>query len=236
MSSVFQFKEFAVQQDKAAMKVGTDSILLGSWVALDQADSILDIGAGTGLLALMMAQRSNAMTIDAVEIDAAAHEEAVTNFENSPWGDRLFCYHSSIQEFATEVDDKYDLIISNPPYFDPNQIKSATQRDIARQTHLLNHITLLKNTKKLLNSSGSCAFVLPYEMEAFFVDLAKNMGLFPFRILRTKDTITANFKRSLLQFKLQESSCQIQDLVLKNIDKTYSDEFIAFTSDFYLGL
>lgn len=234
--SIFKFKEFSIQQDQAAMKVGTDSILLGSWVALDQVDSILDIGTGTGLLALMLAQRSNATIIDAVEIDAAAHEQAVTNFENSPWGDRLFCYHSSIQEFATEVDEKYDLIISNPPYFNPDAIQSVTQKNIARQTHLLNHITLLRNTKELISTTGSCAFVLPYEMEKFFVDLAKNMGLFLFRILRTKDTKKASLKRSLLQFKLQETAFEAQELVLKNIDKTYSDEFIALTEAFYLGL
>lgn len=234
--AAFQFKEFSIQQEQAAMKVGTDSILLGSWVALDQVDSILDIGAGTGILALMMAQRSSAMTIDAVEIDAAAHEEAVTNFENSPWGDRLFCYHSSIQEFADEIEDKYDLILSNPPFFDPDAIQSLSQKSIARQTHLLNHITLLKNTKKLLSATGTCAFVIPYEMEAFFVDLSKNMGLFPYRILRTKDTKKANFKRSLLQFQLKKIACETRELVLKNLDKTYSKEFIALTEEFYLGL
>ncbi len=147
--SNFQFKEFTIQQEKTAMKVGTDSILLGSWVALDTENSILDIGTGTGLLALMLAQRSDALTIDAVEINEEAYIEAVTNFENSPWGDRLFCYHASIQEFATEIDEKYDLIVANPPYFDPSKIISS--RSIARQTHTLTHMVLLKNTKKLLS-------------------------------------------------------------------------------------
>lgn len=234
--STFQFKEFAIQQKKSAMKVGTDSILLGSWVNLNDVDSILDIGSGTGILALMLAQRSNAMTIDAVEIDAVAHAEAVSNFEDSPWADRLFCYHSSIQEFVTEFDGKYDLIISNPPFFDPKEIKSATPRTIARQTHLLNHITLLKNTKKLLNNSGTCAFVIPYEMESFFVDLAKNMGLYVVRTLHTKDTDIAVYKRSFLQFKFDKTTCVTTELTLKNLDKTYSDEFIALTKSFYLGL
>ena len=234
--STFTFKEFTIQQEQSAMKVGTDSILLGCWVEIAETDSILDIGAGTGILALMLAQRSNAMIIDAVEIDALAHEEAVTNFENSPWADRLFCYHSSIREFAAEVGDKYDLIISNPPYFNPDDIQSVTQKNIARQTHLLNHITLLRTTKELLSEAGTCAFVIPYEMETFFVDLAKNMGLFVYRILHTKDTKTADHKRSLLQFKLQETSYEISELKLKNLDKTYSDEFITLTADFYLGL
>ena len=231
--STFQFKEFTIQQEKAAMKVGTDSILLGSWVDIGEADRILDIGAGTGLLSLMTAQRSNAMTIDAVEIDAAAHEEAVTNFENSPWADRLFCYHSSIQEFKDEVDEKYDLILSNPPFFNPSDIQSATQRDVARQTHLLNHITLLKTTKNFLSKKGTCAFVIPYEMESFFVNLAKNMGLYVYRILHTKDTNTADYKRSLLQFKLYKTNPKIEELVLKDKDKSYSNSFIKLTKEFY---
>ncbi len=231
--STFQFKEFAIQQEKTAMKVGTDSILLGSWIAIGEANSILDIGTGTGLLALMMAQRSTATTIDAVEIDAAAHEDAVTNFENSPWADRLFCYHTSIQEFTAEVDEKYDLIISNPPYFNPSDIQSATQRNVARQTHLLNHVILLKLTKDLLSENGSCAFVIPYEMESFFVNLAKNMGLFVYRILHTKDTKTADCKRSLLQFKLEKVNPKIEELILKEKDKSYSDSFIKLTREFY---
>ena len=231
--STFQFKEFTIQQEKAAMKVGTDSILLGSWVDIGEADRILDIGAGTGLLSLMTAQRSNAMTIDAVEIDAAAHEEAVTNFENSPWADRLFCYHSSIQEFKDEVDEKYDLILSNPTFFNPSDLERATQRYVARQTHLLNHITLLKTTKNFLSKKGTCAFVIPYEMESFFVKLAKNMGLYVYRILHTKDTNTADYKRSLLQFKLNKANPKIEELILKEKDKSYSDSFIKLTKEFY---
>jgi tRNA1Val (adenine37-N6)-methyltransferase len=231
--STFQFKNFSIQQKESAMKVGTDSILLGSWVCIDKANSILDIGAGTGILALMSAQRSDVLTIDAVEIDAAAYEEAVTNFENSPWADRLFCYHSSIQEFTTEVDEKYDLIISNPPFFNPSDIQSITQRSVARQTHLLNHITLLKTTKILLSKDGTCAFVIPYEMEAFFINLAKNMGLFVYRILRTKDTETADYKRSLLQFKQTISKPKIDKLILKEKNNNYSESFIKLTKAFY---
>lgn len=234
--STFQCKEFTIQQDRAAMKVGTDSILLGSWVAVKEVERILDIGAGTGLLALMMAQRSNAFTIDAVEIDDDAYEEAVDNFENSPWGDRLFCYHASMQVFAEEMDEKYDLILSNPPFFKPSTIKSEGQRNVARQTHLLDHATLLKNTKKLLNKNGSCAFIIPYEIEVSFIALAKDLTLFPSRVTRTKDTEDAAFKRSLLQFTHQEVLVDKNELVLKNKDKTYSDAFIALTKDFYLDL
>ena len=118
MSKPFRFKQFSVAQDHCAMKIGTDAVLLGAWTNLDsQPNSILDIGAGTGILALMMAQRSGAELIDAIEIDDAAYEQCVGNFEASDWGDRLFCYHASLDEFTEEIEDQYDLIISNPPFY-----------------------------------------------------------------------------------------------------------------------
>lgn len=231
--STFQFKQFIIKQEQSAMKVGTDSILLGSWVAINEADSILDIGAGTGILALMLAQRSNAQTIDAVEIDSDAYEEAVDNFENSPWADRLFCYHTSIQEFVSEIDEKYDLIIANPPYFDISDIKNISKRNLVRQTHLLNHITLLKTARSLLNEKGSCAFVIPYEIESLFIELAEAIHLFPISITRVKDTGNAVYKRSLMQFGYNKSSVSISALILKNKDKSYSKEFIDLTRKFY---
>ncbi len=235
MHSLFRFKQFTIQQKRAAMKVGTDSILLGSWVRVNpKVDTILDIGAGTGILSLMLAQRCQATAIDAVEIDPDAYEEAVTNFENSPWGDRLFCYHTSIQEFAAEVSEKYDLIIVNPPYYNPSKIQEATQRDIARQTHLLNHITLLKSVKTLLKKQGSCAFVIPFDLESFFVDLARTQSLFPVKITRVKDTKASDYKRVLLQFSFNNSSVIENELFLKNNDKSYSDDFVKLTQSFYL--
>ena len=231
----FQCKQFTVQQDLSAMKVGTDSMLLGAWVTItDEVNSILDIGAGTGILSLMCAQQSTALTIDAVEIDENAYTEAVTNFENSPWADRLFCYHSSIQEFSATIDDTYDLIIANPPFFDSSRIKVVTARHIARETHLLNHLTLLKSVKKLLSASGSCAFILPYETTAFFIELAEKFGLFLMRKTVVRDTANAPKKRSLLQFTLKAQDVEKNELVLKNPDASYSQAFITLTRDFYL--
>ena len=118
MAKPFQFKQFSVAQDRCEMKVGTDAVLLGAWSALDHMpNTILDIGSGTGILALIMAQRSTAELIDALEIDADAYEQCVYNFETSDWGDRLFCYHASLDEFVGEIEDTYDLIISNPPFY-----------------------------------------------------------------------------------------------------------------------
>ena len=233
--STFQFKEFTIIQEKSAMKVGTDSILLGSWVQLNDEQSILDIGSGTGILALLLAQRSEATLIDAVEIEENAHEEAVTNFENSPWSDRLFCYHSSIQDFAKEIDETYDLIIANPPFFEPNKREPISAKSTARQTHTLDFYALLEATKLLLNKNGSCAFIVPFERETSFIELAQNTGLFVQRITRVKDTQKAVFKRSMMQFRFEKTKVYTSELVLKNTDKTYSAEFKEFTKGFYLN-
>lgn len=229
----FRLKEFTVEQSRSAMKVGTDAMILGSWTQVEEAETILDIGTGTGILALMLAQRSEAFTIDAVEIDADAYEEAVTNFENSPWGDRLFCYHASLQAFAQEIDDTYDLIVCNPPYFSPSEIESYTGRNVARQTHLLNHLTLIKNTVQLLSESGSCAFSLPYESEAFFIELAQSQNLFLQRRLRMKDRENLDMVRSFLQFGKTAKPLEDEILILKNSDLTYSNQFIELVCDFY---
>ena len=232
--STFQFKEFTIIQEKSAMKVGTDSILLGSWVQINDEQSILDIGSGTGILALLLAQRSEATLIDAVEIEENAHEEAVTNFENSPWSDRLFCYHSSIQEFAKEIDETYDLIIANPPFFEPYKRDPISAKSTARQTHALDFYTLLEASKLLLNRNGSCAFIIPFDKEASFIELAQNTGLFVQRITRVKDKENATYKRSLLQFKLRQLTIDSQELILKNYDTRYTDVFIKLTADYYL--
>ena len=130
MNKPFQFKQFTIEQDRCAMQIGTDGVLLGAWVSIENNPfSILDIGAGTGVIALQLAQRSDAEMIDALEVDDNAYEQCVDNFENSPWGDRLFCYHASLGEFIEEIEDKYDLIVSNPPFYSEDYKTSDESRD-----------------------------------------------------------------------------------------------------------
>lgn len=135
MNTPFRFKQFSIQQDKCAMKVGTDGVLLGAWTSLeDNPYAILDIGAGTGLISLMLAQRSQATIIDAIEIDAEAYEQCVANFEQSIWNDRLFCYHAGLDEFVDEIEDQYDLIVSNPPFYSETVTSGNDARDMARMS------------------------------------------------------------------------------------------------------
>ena len=162
----FKFKHFAIDQDRCAMKIGTDSVLLGAWAALDANPySILDIGAGTGVLALMLAQRSGSELIDAIEIDDDAYEQCVDNFESSPWGDRLFCYHASLEEFVNEIDDTYDLIISNPPFYSDTYKSDNVQRDLARFVDAMPFRELIESVSKLLSPQGQFSVIIPFSEE-----------------------------------------------------------------------
>lgn len=219
------------------MKVGTDGVLLGAWTAIETSvESILDIGTGTGLLALQMAQRSDAEIIDALEIEANAFEQAVENFENSDWSDRLYCYHASLQEYAEEIDEKYDLIISNPPYFNLTSQEIVNEREIARHHKSLNFEELLKTTSRLLSEKGSCAFIIPYKEEQYFLQLAKKNGLYPNRITRVKGNHTTEIKRSLLQLSQNNKDLKITELSIELQRHVYTAEYIDLVKDFYLKM
>lgn len=233
----FQFKEFTIYQDKTAMKVGTDGVLLGAWVDLsNQPDSILDIGTGTGLISLQLAQKCNAMTIDALEIEPNAYEQAVDNFENSDWGDRLFCYHASLQEFMDEINEKYELIISNPPFYTDTFKSVEKKRATARHTKTLSFEELLSATAKLLTSNGTCAFIIPFHEEDNFLAYAKENQLYPQRITRVKGNIKTNFKRSLLQLSFTNTIPKMEELAIEIERHIYTNEYKDLVKDFYLKM
>lgn len=233
----FQFKEFTIQQDKTAMKVGTDGVLLGAWAQLKpECFSVLDIGAGTGLIALMLAQKSNAEVIDAIELNDEAYEQTVENFEQSDWGDRLFCYHASLQEFVDEIDDEYDLIISNPPFYTSTYKEISEERAMARHTESLTYEDLLAGTSKLLSEIGSCAFIIPFSEEENFLKIASENKLFPNRITRVKGTESSVIKRSLLQLSFQENEIETNELVIEIERHKYTQDYIDLVQDYYLKM
>ena len=237
MSKPFQFKEFTVQQDQCAMKIGTDSVLLGAWTPLDTNPfAVLDIGAGTGVLSLMLAQRSNAGVIDALEIDEQAYEQCVDNFETSPWADRLFCYHADLAEFVEEIEDKYELIISNPPFYSEDYKTNNDQRDLARFTDALPFNHLVDSVSKLLSKDGIFSVVIPFKEEVNFINLASEVKLFPNKILHVKGSDTSEIKRSLLAFSFRESDIKIDTLVIETARHQYTDDYINLTKDFYLKM
>lgn len=233
----FYFKEFKVEQDQCAMKIGTDGVLLGAW-APNNVESILDVGTGTGIIALILAQRSDAFLIDALEIDEAAYEQAVDNFENSPWGDRLFCYHAEFGEFVEEMQDeeKYDLIISNPPFYNANYKTLSQQRDIARFQDALPFDLLLEGTSKLLTQNGTFSVIIPSESETYFIEIAKKHQLFPSKITYVKGTPDSKIKRCLLNFSFQKTSLQKDELVIETARHQYTTAYKNLVKDFYLKM
>ncbi|MDE3742504.1 tRNA1(Val) (adenine(37)-N6)-methyltransferase [Maribacter polysaccharolyticus] len=237
MTKPFKFKQFEIYQDRCAMKIGTDGVLLGAWTSLmNRPQSILDIGTGTGLLALMLAQRSRAETIDALEIDENAYEQCVGNFEASPWGDRLFCYHAGLDEFTEEIEETYDLIISNPPFHSEEVSSGNVARDLARQNQSLPFEELIDGVSLLLNPNGTFSTIIPFKEERPFLALASHKGLYPERITRVKGTPTSEIKRSLLQFSFTEGNVDMNELIIEKERHQYTDDYIALTQDFYLKM
>lgn len=233
----FDFKQFSVQQDRCAMKIGTDGVLLGAWVSLEKKpQSILDIGAGTGILSLQLAQRCFAETVEAIEIDEDAFEQCVLNFENSPWGDRLFCFHASAQEFAAEIEEEYDLIISNPPFYSDTYKSEDNQRNTARFTDTLPFKDLVIFAYQFLSEKGIFALILPRKEEENFITLASEVGLFPKRICRVKGNLTSEVKRSLLEFTFEKIEIIKEELTLETSRHVYTEDYKKLVKDFYLKM
>ncbi len=235
---MFQFKQFSIQQDRCAMKVGTDGVLLGAWCPIENKPfSILDIGTGTGLIALMLAQRSQAEQIDAIEIDEDAYEQAVDNFENSSWSDRLFCFHAGLDEFMEEPEDEYDLIVSNPPFYSEDYKTSNEQRDMARFQDAMPFEDLVEAADLLLSENGIFAVIIPYKEEVRFIDLCAVFELYPVRVTRVKGTHDTPIVRSLLAFKRYElSTLTADELVIETARHHYTEDYIALTQEFYLKM
>jgi len=236
--STFNFKQFTIQQDRCAMKIGTDGVLLGAWCPIDNNPySILDIGAGTGILSLMLAQRSNAEQIDALEIDEEAYEQCVENFEASPWSDRLFCFHAGLDEFVDEPEDEYDIIISNPPFYAEDFKTDNSQRDLARFQDAMPFEDLVEAADLLLSENGIFAVIIPYKEEERFIDLCAEVELYPVKVTRVKGAHNTPIVRSLLAFKRYELSVLTADELVIEINRhEYTDDYINLTKGFYLKM
>lgn len=233
----FKFKLFTIQQDKCAMKVGTDGVLLGAWVSLSTfPNSILDIGTGTGIISLQMAQRSKAEIIDAIEIDNDAFEQAVENFENSPWNDRIFCYHVSLEEFSKEIDQKYDLIVSNPPFYNDEFESNNEARNKARFTTSLSFEDLLDSVSILLSDNGTFATIIPYKEEANFIKLADQFQLKINTICRVQGNKNTEIKRSLLSFSKFQYKIEVTQLIIEKERHQYTGAYHKLVQDFYLKM
>lgn len=232
----FQFKQFLIEQDRCAMKVGTDGVLLGAWANVDQTNSILDIGTGTGVIALMLAQRvhevATDLTIHAVEIDETAFIQAKENIERSKFTDFIQIFKDSIQNFAQNSDFQYDLIVSNPPFFTGGTFSNNQDKNNVRHTVKLPHSDLLHATRSMLKPDGRFCVVLPLIEGLRFIDFAKNFGFFCTRRTDIFPRENKTVERLLLEFGRQAAPCVETQLVLREGD-WYTAAYQDLTKDFY---
>ncbi|MBD2316172.1 tRNA1(Val) (adenine(37)-N6)-methyltransferase [Phormidium tenue] len=237
-NSCFYFKQFAIAQDKCAMKVGTDGILLGAWARLPENAQILDIGTGTGLLALMLAQRSQSSStfIDAVEIDHDAYQQAKENIESSPWRDRINIDHASIQDWAIACSQQYDLIISNPPFFENAFKPSQNSRNLARHSDSLSQTDILQIASQLLKPNGHLAVIYPTDLANNFLAKAQSFNLFCDRQVHVKPTPQSPVKRMLLELSPTKYPTQTMTITIEERKHLYTQDYIALVKDFYLNL
>ncbi|MBF90376.1 MAG: tRNA (adenine-N(6)-)-methyltransferase [Flavobacteriales bacterium] len=231
---MFRFKKFGIMQDKCAMKVGTDGTLLGAWVKAKSPEQILDIGTGTGLIAMMLAQRFVNAQIKAIEIDSNASQQTAENFQNTPWINRLFLEHISLQEFQHAP--SFDLIVSNPPYFENNLKANNKKRTQARHTDTLSFETLIECSSKLLNKNGSLAIILPSESKDKVEAIAQKNHLHLNRLCWVKGTEKTAIKRALLQFSFQEKLLEENTLVVEKERHVYTEEYTEMCKEFYLKM
>ncbi len=216
------------------MKVGTDGVLLGAWASTEKVKRALDVGTGTGLIALMLAQRSSAK-VDAIEIEEDAVLQARNNFLNSPWKDRLQVYHTSLQDFSS-FDKEYDLIVSNPPYFSVSSLTPPYRRAIARHTDKLSPGDLIACTTKFLAKNGRFAIIYPVNEFNFFLETASDYNLFMSRYTEVLPTPQKPAKRILAEFSFQKSPFEKNTIVIeRNGRHQFSEEYKSLTEDFYLN-
>lgn len=220
---------------RSTMKVGTDAVLLGAWVNIHQAMHILDIGTGNGTIALMLAQRSGELAeIDAVEIEETDALQAGKNFSDSPWAQKIHLRHSSIQNFFPEK--KYDLIVSNPPYFNNSQSPPDSKRYLARHTISLTYQDLINSVIRLLTEDGRFNVILPFTEGLQFIELAAKSMLHCRRKYSFRTRAEKKIERWLLEFSREKSVLETGEITLYKDGEVWSDVYVALTRDFYLKL
>ena len=234
--STFRFKQFSIQQQNAAMKIGTDGVLLGGWIThqVKSAERILDIGTGTGLIALMLAQHYNEAQVDAVERSNSACLDASVNFSNSPFSSRLTLHETDILDFQSL--GSFDLIVSNPPYFQ-NSLHAATQdRTEARHQSGLTLADLLKKASSLSSSDGLLGLILPHDLLANCLNLGKEVGWNAKHICNVRGRNDRPIKRNLILFSKLQYEPEYSELIIELSRHVYTDEYIELTREYYLKM
>ena len=224
----FQFKQFSIKQSKHVFRVGTDGVLLGAASSVDGAKKILEVGTGTGLISLMVAQRNTDAQIQTIDINENAVKLASENFENSPFKNRLAVSLANYKNF--DAKEKFDLIISNPPYFEEN----VSNKDvIARQQTELSFEILIVKSKSLLTEDGLLSVIIPFEAGVLFEELCNKNQLYLNRKLQMYGIINSKPKRLLLEFGMEQKEIIEEKLIIEKSPRKYSDEYLKLTEAFH---
>jgi tRNA1Val (adenine37-N6)-methyltransferase len=248
ITAPFQFQRFAIAHDRCAMKVGTDGVLLGAWVSIDLKDStavrsrILDIGTGSGLIALMLAQRTEEypVQITGIEIDELASAQAAENVAKSPWAASVQILNKSLNRFASEfvheesAGSRFDLIVCNPPFFEGDHERPSQPRLMARHTGLLSRTELFASASCLLSDRGVIGLVLPSDQHKATLELAEAYQFYPRRITHVRPTPKHGYKRILVELSRFKISVMTSEIAIENERHKYTPEFDSLARDFYL--
>jgi tRNA1Val (adenine37-N6)-methyltransferase len=231
----FEFKKFRIKQDKCAMKVSTDAVLLGSWVVPNGSKSILDIGTGTGVIALMLAQKTQGHII-AIDIDKESTEQARLNVRESAFAEQVEVRHQAFQDLVKSTDQKFNLIVTNPPYFIDSLKSSDDTRSIARHTDTLSFDDLIGGVKKLLDEKGKFCLILPKKEAIIFREKAEAKGLYLSKLLRIRTRLEKETeKRHLMQFEFKQTEFSESTLVIEaDSHRNYTAEYKELTKDYYI--
>lgn len=229
----FRFKQFSVTDDDASLKVGTDAVLLGAWVSIGDARRLLDVGTGSGVIALMLAQRSHPQAqVYAIDIQPNDVRQALHNASRSPWPGKITVAEVPIQQFNANI--PYDLIVSNPPYFSGSLLPPDPLRTTARHDATLTYDDLLRSAKRLLTSNGRLGVIIPYLAADGFVKLAESHGLYPHRLTRFITREGKKPERTLLEFGFTRIHHAIDYLTLYGTENLWSEAYRKLTGNFYL--
>lgn len=233
---VFRFKEFSVVQDSCAMKINTDGILLGAWCDVQSASKVLDIGTGTGVIALMIAQRNKTAGIVGLDIDKSSAERAAKNFMSSAFSSRLLAMHTSVQEYSEHTSEKFDMIVCNPPFFSEGTISQDQRKAGVKHTIHLSHSDLLTAVCKLLEPGGVFNLVLPYREGMRLLDFSVDYGLFTKILTKVQSKHQKPLERLLIGLTNVPGKQVVNHLIIHDRDnpKQYSKEYVELTSPFYL--
>ena len=229
---VFRFKQFSVLNDRTAMKVGTDGVLLGAWCDIERARRVLDVGTGCGVIALMVAQRNNTAIVHGIDIDRDAIEEATINFANSPWSERLTATMADFNALPGSY--PYDLIVSNPPYFTDSLLPPDMSRTLARHTRTLTYRQLIEGASRLLSAAGNLALITPTDAEGDIVEAATFASLPVRRLTHVIPVEGATPKRTLWLLSHRAMPYREDTLTIAHSDGSFTSDYIALTGAFYL--